>query len=132
MELTPIGFVESTLVERSAAPKQGHEGAPDAWLVFDERVAAGLEGLQVGDDVFVLTWLHLSRRDVLRVHPRGEYVQPGAGRVHHALSGAPEPDRSPPGPDPRHRGLRIHVESLEALNETPIIDIKPVIVFDDA
>ena len=132
MELTPIGFVESMLVERSAAPKQGHEGAPDAWLVFDERVAAGLEGLQVGDDVFVLTWLHLSRRDVLRVHPRDVMSNPERG-----VFSTRSPER--PNPIGLHRvrilaidGLRIHVESLEALNETPIIDIKPVIVFDDA
>lgn len=132
MELTPIGFVESTLVDRSAAPKQGHEGAPDAWLVFDERVAAGLDGLHVDDDVFVLTWLHLSRRDVLRVHPRGDVSNPERGVF---------TTRSPERPNPigLHRvrilaidRLRIQVGSLEALDGTPIVDIKPVIAFDDS
>ncbi len=127
MELTAIGRVESTLGDRDMAPKQGDEGAPDAWLVFEDRVADGLEGLAVGDDVFLLTWLHLSRRDVLRVHPRDDSAVPMRGVF---------TTRSPERPNPigLHRveileldGLRIRVSNLEALDGTPIVDIKPVI-----
>lgn len=130
MELAPIGYVESTLRDRAAAPKQGNEGAPDAWLAFDEQVAPGLDGLRVGDDVFVLTWLHQSRRDVLRVHPRDDLANPERGVF---------TTRSAERPNPigLHRvqvreidGLRVRVANLEALDGTPIIDVKPVIDAD--
>src|ERR687883_1055481 len=71
-EIRPIGYVESPLVDRETAPKQGFEGAPDAWLVFNPDVAEGLRDLAVGADVFVLTWLHQAQRDVLVVHPRDD------------------------------------------------------------
>ncbi len=127
MELTAIGHVESTLKDRAAAPKQGFEGVPDAWLVFDERFADGLDGLAVGDDAFLLTWLHLSMRDVLRVHPRSDTSSPMRGVF---------TTRSPERPNPigLHRveivdidGLRVLVRNLEALDGTPIVDLKPVI-----
>ena len=130
MELDPIGYVESSLRDRAAAPMQGNEGAPDAWLVFDERVATGLDGLQAGDDVFVLTWLHQSRRDVLRVHPRDDRSLPERGVF---------TTRSPERPNPLglHRvrilqidGLRVQVRNLEAIDGTPIVDVKPVIDAD--
>ena len=109
---------------------QGNEGAPEAWLVFDERVATGLDGLQAGDDVFVLTWLHQSRRDVLRVHPRDDRSVPERGVF---------TTRSPERPNPLglHRvrilqidGLRVQVRNLEAIDGTPIVDVKPVIDAD--
>ena len=112
------------------APKQGNEGAPESWLVFDARVAAGLDGLTAGDDLFVLTWLHESRRNVLRVHPRERSLEPGAGGVHDPLPGAPEPDRAPPGPVLQIDGLHVQVSSLEAIDGTPIVDVKPVIDAD--
>ncbi len=130
MELTPIGYVESPLRDQADAPKQGTEGAPDAWLVFDERAAPGLDGLRVGDDVFVLTWLHQSRRDVLRVHPRDDRSNPERGVF---------TTRSAERPNPigLHRvrvleidGLRVQVRNLEALDETPIVDVKPVVDAD--
>ena len=130
MELTPIGYVESPLRDQADAPKQGNEGAPDAWLVFDERAAPGLDGLRVGDDVFVLTWLHQSRRDVLRVHPRDDHSNPERGVF---------TTRSAERPNPigLHRvrvleidGLRVQVRNLEALDETPIVDVKPVVDAD--
>ena len=70
--IRPIGYVESSLVEQGTAPKQGFEGAPDAWLVFDPDLAEGIRDLHVGADIFVVTWLHRARRDVLTVHPRDD------------------------------------------------------------
>jgi tRNA-Thr(GGU) m(6)t(6)A37 methyltransferase TsaA len=131
MELIAIGTVESPLVDRTQAPKQGNEGAPDAWLVFEERLTDGLDGLGVGDELFVLTWLDRSRRDTLRTRPRNDPNQPELGVFC---------TRSPERPNPiwLHRvrviaisGRRFQVRNLEALNETPIIDIKPVIDADE-
>jgi len=123
----PIGWVQSPLVDRSAAPKQGDEGSPDASLIFDERFSEGLRDLRVGDDVIVLTWLDRARRDVLRVRPRGNPAT--------ALQGV-FTTRSPDRPNPigLHRvtilaidGLTIRVRNLEALDRTPIVDVKPVL-----
>lgn len=123
----PIGRVRSPLVDRSAAPKQGDEGSPDASLVFDEQFSEGLRDLRVGDDVIVLTWLDRARRDVLRVRPRGNPAN--------ALQGV-FTTRSPDRPNPigLHRvtilaieGLTIRVRNLEALDGTPIVDLKPVL-----
>lgn len=131
MELTAIGVVESALIDQAQAPKQGNEGAPDAWLVFDERVVEGVEGLDVGDELFVLTWLHRSRRDVLRTWPRDDPNNPERG-----VFSTRSPDR--PNPIGLHRvrlveivGRRFRVRNLEALNDTPIIDVKPVIEADE-
>ena len=131
MELVAIGTVESELVDRGQAPKQGNEGAPDAWLSFSDEVVAGLDGLQVGDELFVLTWLHQSRRDVLRTRPRSDPANPERGVFS---------TRSPERPNPiglhRVRVLeidhqRFRVRNLEALNGTPIVDVKPVIAADE-
>jgi tRNA-Thr(GGU) m(6)t(6)A37 methyltransferase TsaA len=126
-ELEPIGWVESPLTDRATAPKQGNEGSPEAWLAFDARVSDALFGLQVGDDVLVLTWLDRSRRDVLQVHPRGNPANAIQG-----VFNTRSPDR--PNPIGLHRvrivaieGLRIRVRDLEALDRTPIVDIKPVL-----
>ena len=127
MELIAIGTVQSTLTDRAAAPKQGDEGAPDAWLVFEPAVAAGLEGIAPGDEVLVLTWLDRARRDVLRVHPRGDLANPEQG-----VFNTRSPDR--PNPIGLHRvtvvatdGARLRVSDLEALDGTPIVDLKPVL-----
>jgi tRNA-Thr(GGU) m(6)t(6)A37 methyltransferase TsaA len=127
MELVTIGRVESPLKDRAQAPKQGDEGAPDAWLLFEPAVADALDGLAAGDDVLVLTWLDRARRDVLRVHPRGDPDRPEQG-----VFNTRSPDR--PNPVGLHRvrilavdGLRVHVGGLEALDGTPVIDVKPVI-----
>jgi tRNA-Thr(GGU) m(6)t(6)A37 methyltransferase TsaA len=79
LELKPIGTVESPLTDKASAPRQGDEGAPDAWLVFDPAVLEGLEGIRQGDRVIVLTWLDRARRDVLRVHPRDDPTNPERG-----------------------------------------------------
>ncbi len=125
--LRPIGRVESPLTDRAMAPKQGDEGAPDAWLVFDDGVLDGLRDLAVGADILVFTWLDRARRDVLRVHPRGDLTRPEQG-----VFNTRSPDR--PNPIGLHRvtivavdGLRMLVRHLEALDQTPILDVKPVI-----
>lgn len=127
MELRPIGHVESPLVDPAVAPKQGHEGAPQAWLVFDEAVAAGLADLRAGDEVLVLTWLDRARRDVLVVHPRDDPAVPETG-----VFSTRSADR--PNPIGIHRtailaveGTRVLVAEIEAVDGTPIVDVKPVL-----
>jgi tRNA-Thr(GGU) m(6)t(6)A37 methyltransferase TsaA len=126
-EVQAIGHVESPLVDRSTAPKQGNEGSPDAWLVFHPSVSEGLRDLRVGADVLVLTWLDRARRDVLIVHPRDD---PETAEV--GVFATRSPDR--PNPIGLHRvqvtaidGIRIRVRDLEALDGTPIVDLKPVL-----
>jgi tRNA-Thr(GGU) m(6)t(6)A37 methyltransferase TsaA len=126
-EIKPIGYVESPLVDRETAPKQGFEGAPDAWLVFNPEVAEGVRDLAVGAEVFVLTWLHQARRDVLAVHPRDDLRNPETG-----VFSTRSQDR--PNPIGLHRvhiaaidGLRVLVRGLEAFDGTPIVDVKPVL-----
>jgi tRNA-Thr(GGU) m(6)t(6)A37 methyltransferase TsaA len=125
--IEPIGRVESPLVDRDSAPKQGDEGSPDAWLVFVPEVREGLRDLQVGTEVILLTWLDRARRDVLAVHPRGDLTRPETG-----VFSTRSPDR--PNPIGLHRvtitsidGLRVRVRDLEALDGTPIVDVKPVL-----
>lgn len=127
MELVAIGTVESTLMDRASAPKQGHEGAPDAWLVLDAKLADGLDGIRQGDEILVLTWLDRAERTVLRVHPRDDPANPERG-----VFSTRSADR--PNPIGLHRvqvlvidGRRVRVRNLEALNGTPILDIKPVL-----
>jgi tRNA-Thr(GGU) m(6)t(6)A37 methyltransferase TsaA len=126
-EVTPVGRVESPLTDRASAPLQGHEGSPEAWLVFEPWVRAGLEGIRPGDEVIVLTWLDRARRDVLRVHPRGDLANPEQG-----VFNTRSPDR--PNPIGLHRveivsvdGDRFRVRNLEALDGTPIVDVKPLL-----
>ena len=129
-ELIQIGTVESPLTDLALAPKQGDEGAPDAWLTFAPAVLAGLEGLHPGDEVIVLTWLHHAQRDVLRVHPRGD-----TSRAQQGVFNTRSPDR--PNPIGLHRvkilsidGPRLQVRSLEAVDGTPIVDLKPTLSSD--
>jgi tRNA-Thr(GGU) m(6)t(6)A37 methyltransferase TsaA len=127
VNVDPIGWVESSLTDRATAPRQGDEGAPDAWLVFDPRVRDGLRGLHAGTDIMVLTWLDRADRAVLTVRPRGDATRPETG-----VFATRSPDR--PNPIGLHRveiaeidGLRMRVRNLEALDGTPIIDVKPVL-----
>jgi tRNA-Thr(GGU) m(6)t(6)A37 methyltransferase TsaA len=127
MELASIGRVESPLTERAAAPRQGDEGAPEATLVFAPEVAEGLAGIAAGDELLVLTWFDRARRDVLRVHPRGDVARPPEG-----VFATRSPDR--PNPIGLHRvtvvevdGLRMRVRDLEALDGTPVVDVKPLL-----
>lgn len=126
-EVLPIGWVESPLVDPATAPKQGDEGSPEALLVFDNAVREGLNDLQAGADIIVLTWLDRARRDVLKVHPRDDPANPERG-----VFSTRSADR--PNPIGLHRvtivsieGTRILVRNLEALNATPIVDVKPVL-----
>lgn len=125
--IEPVGWVESSLADPAKAPMQGDEGAPDAWLVFRPDVEEALRDLGPGMEVIVLTWLDRARRDVLTVHPRGDVTRPQQGVFS---------TRSPHRPNPigLHRveilainGLRMNVRPLEAVNGTPVIDVKPVL-----
>jgi tRNA-Thr(GGU) m(6)t(6)A37 methyltransferase TsaA len=126
-QVNAIGRVESTLTDPSAAPRQPDEGAPAAWLVFEPAVREALTDLHQGDEVLLFTWLDRASRDVLRVHPRGDPSRPEEGVFS---------TRSPHRPNPigLHRveitavdGLRVRVRNLEAVDGTPILDVKPVL-----
>jgi tRNA-Thr(GGU) m(6)t(6)A37 methyltransferase TsaA len=131
--LRPIGVIESQLKTLNDCPKQGYEGAPDGWLIIDPALADGLEGLVVGTQVWVVTWLHQGQRDVFKVRPRGDRTRPLQGVF---------TTRSPSRPNPigLHRAVikeiertvRIRVGPLEALDGTPILDIKPVLTEESA
>ncbi|MFL6664311.1 MAG: tRNA (N6-threonylcarbamoyladenosine(37)-N6)-methyltransferase TrmO [Rhizobacter sp.] len=125
--LTIVGHIRSTLHAPADAPRQGREGAPDAWLEVDPAFAPALSGLAVGDDLVVVSWLHCASRDVLEVHPRGDPANPLAGVF---------ATRSPHRPNPLglHRvmlreinGTRLRVGPIETIDGTPIVDIKPVL-----
>jgi tRNA-Thr(GGU) m(6)t(6)A37 methyltransferase TsaA len=122
-----VGRVESPLTDLASAPKQGDEGAPEASIVFDAVVADALKDLRAGDDAIVLTWLHRARRDVLAVHPRSDTTRPLTG-----VFSTRSPDR--PNPIGLHRvtiaaidGLTVRVRNLEAVDGTPVLDVKPVL-----
>lgn len=127
MELRAIGHVESTLVDPATAPKQGHEGAPPAWLVFDDAVAAGLADLRAGDQIIVLTWLDRARRDLLVVHPRDAPAAPETGVFSTRSADRPNPIGVHPTAILEVDGTRILVAEIEAVDGTPIVDVKPVI-----
>jgi tRNA-Thr(GGU) m(6)t(6)A37 methyltransferase TsaA len=125
--LQPVGWVESPLTERTAAPKQGDEGAPLARLVLRPEFREAGRNLKAGDEVLVLTWLHQGRRDVLSVHPRGDKDRPRQG-----VFATRSPDR--PNPIGLHavvieavENSAITVHNLEAIDGTPVLDIKPVL-----
>jgi tRNA-Thr(GGU) m(6)t(6)A37 methyltransferase TsaA len=126
-EVRPVGRVESPLKSLADSPMQGDEGAPDAELVFEDEYAPGLRSIAVGDECVVLTWLHQAARDTLTVHPRGDRARELAG-----VFATRSPDR--PNPIGLHRvrvlsvdGLRVRVSGIEAIDGTPILDLKPVI-----
>ena len=125
--IRPIGHVESPLRSTADAPRQGDEGAPPAYLILDSEVHAGLDGIAVGDEIIVLTWLHEADRRVLTVHPRGDLT-----RAEQGVFSTRAPSR--PNPIGLHRvrvlsldGIRIQVSGLEAIDGTPIVDLKPVL-----
>ena len=131
MELIQIGTVESPLTDPTTAPKQGNEGSPDAWLALDPKLAAALDGIHEGDEILVLTWLDRAQRDVLRVHPCDDPAKPERG-----VFSTRSADR--PNPVGLHRvevlaidGHRVRVRHLEAVNGTPVIDVKPVLSGQD-
>jgi tRNA-Thr(GGU) m(6)t(6)A37 methyltransferase TsaA len=123
--VVPIGRVESTLTDRAGAPKQGHEGGPVAWLVFEPAVGDGLADLRPGDRIVVVTWLHLADRDVLRVHPRDDPANPERGVFSTRSADRPNPIGLHPVEVVAVDGLRVRVSNLEAVDGTPILDVKP-------
>ncbi|MEV6271798.1 tRNA (N6-threonylcarbamoyladenosine(37)-N6)-methyltransferase TrmO [Kribbella sp. NPDC051936] len=127
MLLRPIARVESSLRAREDAPRQGDEGAPDAWVVFDASVRDALADVGAGDELILITWFDRADRDVQKVHPRGDTSRPSTG-----VFSTRSPDR--PNPLGLHRvtvlareELRLQVRNLEALDGTPIVDVKPVL-----
>jgi tRNA-Thr(GGU) m(6)t(6)A37 methyltransferase TsaA len=126
-QVRPIGWVESTLIDSADAPRQGDQGAPGAWLVINPEVREGIRDVKAGSDILVLTWLHQARRDELATQPGDDPTGPERGVFS---------TRSPARPNPvgLHRTTvvaiedgRLRVQPLEAINETPLVDIKPVI-----
>jgi tRNA-Thr(GGU) m(6)t(6)A37 methyltransferase TsaA len=127
VELRPIGSVSSPLSDPSDAPKQGDEGAPDAWITIEASIVDALRGIEPGQALLVLTWLDQARRDVLTVHPRSDPSRPRQG-----VFNTRSPDR--PNPIGLHRvevlaidGARLQVRGLEAVDGTPVVDLKPVL-----
>jgi tRNA-Thr(GGU) m(6)t(6)A37 methyltransferase TsaA len=125
--IRPIGRIRSTLRSLDEAPRQGSEGAPDAWLEIDARYAPALSGIDAGDQIVLITWLHRANRDVLEVHPRGDLRNPLAG-----VFATRSPDR--PNPLGLHRvevrqvaGTRLRIGPIEAIDGTPVIDVKAVL-----
>jgi len=125
--LRPIGRIRSTLTDRTSAPKQGSEGAPDAWLEVEPWAAPALESIGPGDALLVLTWLHRGRRDVLRVHPRGDPRNPLAGVFATRSPDRPNPLGLHPVEVRRRVGRRLRIGPIEAVDGTPVVDIKPVL-----
>ena len=130
--IRPVGTIRSILKTRAEAPKQGPEGAPDAWLEVSPLVAQGLDGLKVGDDIIVVTWLHKAWRETLKVHPRSDKHRPLTG-----VFATRSPDR--PNPLGLHRVTvrriaknKLLIGPIEAIDGTPVVDIKPVIGESDA
>jgi tRNA-Thr(GGU) m(6)t(6)A37 methyltransferase TsaA len=124
--LYPVGFIHSPLKHREEAPRQGGEGAPDAWLEVNPMAADGLDGIGVGDEIIVITWFHQAHRDILKLHPRGDKTIPLTG-----VFATRSPDR--PNPLGLHRVTvlevdrhRLKVGPIEAIDGTPVVDIKPV------
>ena len=125
--LRPIGVIRSALKARGEAPKQGSEAAPDAWLQIRPWAAEALQGLSLGDEIVVITWLHRARREVLQVHPRSDARNPLTG-----VFATRSPDR--PNPLGLHpvtvrsiEGNRLRIGPIEAIDGTPVVDIKPVL-----
>lgn len=127
LRIRPIGWIRSDLATRDEAPKQGREGAPDAWLEIEPWAGAALEGVAAGDELVVLTWFHQADRETFKVHPRSDPRHPLTG-----VFATRSPDR--PNPIGLHpvtvraiEGLRLRIGPIEAIDGTPVIDIKPVI-----
>jgi tRNA-Thr(GGU) m(6)t(6)A37 methyltransferase TsaA len=125
--LKPIGVIRSELGTRAEAPRQGSEGAPDAWLDVEGWAADALDGIRVGDELLIITWFQLARRDVLQVHPRSDQNIRLTG-----VFATRSPDR--PNPIGLHpvvvrsiQGTRLRIGPIEAIDGTPVVDIKPVL-----
>lgn len=123
--LRPVGVIRSSITSRRDAPRQGSEGAPDAWLEIEPWAAEALQGLAAGDAIVVITWFHRARREIMRVHPRSDLRNPLTG-----VFATRSPDR--PNPLGLHPvtiraidGLRLRIGPIEAIDGTPVVDVKP-------
>ena len=126
VQLRPIGIIRSGIKKRSEAPKQGSEGAPDAWLEVNPLVAQGLDGLAAGDDIVVVTWLHQARRDVLKVHPRSDRHRSPTGVFATRSPDRPNPLGLHPVTVREVTKNRLRIGPIEAIDGTPVVDIKPM------
>lgn len=126
-ELKPVGWVRSPLTERAAAPKQGDEGAPEATIVFEPGVIDALDGIRAGDEVIVLTWLDRSDREVLQTRPRDDPANPIQGVFNTRSPDRPNPIGLHPVEVVSLDGATMRVRNLEALDGTPVLDVKPVL-----
>jgi tRNA-Thr(GGU) m(6)t(6)A37 methyltransferase TsaA len=127
MELVTVATVESPLTDRADAPKQGDEGAPEAWLAFDPAYADALDGVEAGAEVILLTWFDRADRDVQRVHPRDDLTRAPQGVFTTRSSDRPNPIGLHRVTVLEREGLRLRVGPLEAIDGTPIVDVKPVL-----
>ena len=125
--MNPIGVVRSPLRNRADAPRQGSEGAPDAWILLEPSYADALQGLSVGDELVLLTWLHEADRSVLQVHPRDDESRPLTGVFATRSSDRPNPIGLHPVTVYGIDGLELAVGPLEAIDGTPVVDLKPVL-----
>ncbi|HEY7682086.1 MAG TPA: tRNA (N6-threonylcarbamoyladenosine(37)-N6)-methyltransferase TrmO [Gemmatimonadales bacterium] len=125
--LHPIAYVHSTLKHPALAPKQGREAAPNARLAVAQDFVDGLQGLQAGQEVILITWLHQARRDLLKVHPRDNPKAPLAGVFTTRSADRPNPLGLHRVKILRITGRELEVGPLEALDGTPVVDIKPVL-----
>jgi tRNA-Thr(GGU) m(6)t(6)A37 methyltransferase TsaA len=133
--LEPLGFIRSTLKTREEAPRQGAEGAPDAWLEIEPQYADGLLGMEVGHELIVITWMHQADRTVLQNHPRGDESRPLTGVFYTRSPARPNPlglhpvtvreiDLPSPEATARQAPLRIKIGPIEVFDGTPVVDIK--------
>jgi tRNA-Thr(GGU) m(6)t(6)A37 methyltransferase TsaA len=133
--LEPVGFIRSTVKGREDAPRQGPEGAPDAWLEIEPRFADALLGLEVGHELIVITWLHEAKRDVLKNHPRSDPSRPLTGVFYTRSPARPNPlglhpvtvrEIAPPSPEDSGAtgGTRVKIGPIEVFDGTPVVDIK--------
>ena len=126
-QLRPIGVIRSTIKSRSEAPKQGTEGAPDVWLEVHPFAAEAMDGLSVGDEIIVVTWLHRARRDVMKVHPRSDPRRQLTGVFATRSPDRPNPLGLHPVTVRRIVKNRLRIGPIEAIDGTPVVDIKPVL-----
>ena len=133
--LNAVGFIRSTVKGREDAPRQGAEGAPDAWLEIEPRFADALLGMEVGHELIVITWFHQANRDVLQNHPRGDESRPLTGVFYTRSPARPNPlglhpvtvrEIEPPSPEAaaKEAPRRIKIGPIEAFDGTPVVDIK--------
>jgi tRNA-Thr(GGU) m(6)t(6)A37 methyltransferase TsaA len=126
-QFRPIGVIRCTIKSRSKAPKQDAEGAPDAWLEVRSFAAQALDGLRAGHHIIVLTWFHGARRDVLKVHPRSDPRRQLTGVFATRSPDRPNPVGLHPVTVRKVVKNRLRIGPIEAIDGTPVIDIKPVL-----